>query len=89
MNTFGGGLIWSSDDDIKFTHVEKGYHTIDEYLPEEKLQHAVRHYGPEVLIFERPQMLLKDGEPAYLYAPSGYNIFGGESTVSYVLKFEE
>jgi hypothetical protein len=86
---FGGGLLWSSDDGIKFTNVEKGYHTVEEYVPAEKLQHAVRHYGPEVIKFERPQVLMKDGKPAYLYAPSGYNIFGGESTVSYVLKFQD
>jgi hypothetical protein len=89
MMEFGGGLLWSSDDGIKFTDVEKGYHTIDEYVPAEKLEHAERHYGPEVIKFERPQILMKDGKPAYLYAPSGYNIFGGGSTVSYVLKFEE
>lgn len=89
MIEFGGGLLWTSDDGIKFTHVEKGYHTIDEYVPAEKLEHAERHYGPEVIKFERPQILMKDGKPAYLFAPSGYNIFGGGSTVSYVLKLEE
>ena len=89
MITFGGGLLWSSDDGIKFTNVEKGYHTINQYVPNEKLKNAVRHYGPEVLKFERPQILMKEGKPAYLYAPSGYSIFGGKSTVSYVLRFEE
>ncbi|MCG8308353.1 MAG: glycoside hydrolase family protein [Cytophagales bacterium] len=89
MITFGGGLLWSSDDGIKFTNVEQGYHTIDHYVPSGKLEKAVRHYGPEVLKFERPQVLMKDGKPAYLYAPSGHHIFGGNSTVSYVLKFED
>lgn len=89
MITFGGGLLWSSDDGIKFTNVEKGYHTIDNYLPAERLKDAVCYYGPEVIKFERPQILIKSGKPAYMYAPSGYHIFGGESTVSYVLKFEE
>ena len=89
MITFGGGLLWSSDDGITFTSVEKGYHTINDYLPANKITNAKHHYGPEVLKFERPQILMKNGKPAYLYAPSGYNIFGGESTVSYVLRFEE
>ena len=89
MITFGGGLLWTSDDGIKFTSVEKGYHTIDEYVPADKLKNARRYYGPGVLKFERPQLLIKDGKPWYMYAPSGHHIFGGESTVSYVLKFEE
>ena len=89
MITFGGGLLWKSDDGMKFTNLEKGYHTIDDYLPASELKNAKRYYGPDVLKFERPQILMKDGKPAYLYAPSGHHIFGGSSTVSYVLKFME
>jgi len=38
---------------------------------------------------EGPQVLMIDKKPAYLYAPSGYRFFGGNSTASYVLEFEE
>ncbi|TKG95574.1 hypothetical protein EYV94_09045 [Puteibacter caeruleilacunae] len=89
MITRGGGLLWSSDDGMKFTHVEKGFDLIEKYVSKEKTSNAIRYYGPPRLKFERPQVLMKDGKPAYLYVPSGHHIFGGESTVSYVLKFEE
>lgn len=50
------------------------------------------HYGPanrEYSKFERPQVLLIDGSPAYLYVGSGHNIYGGDCTVSYVLRFKQ
>ena len=37
--------------------------------------------------FERPQILMIDGNPGYLYVASGSNIYGGDDTISYVLKF--
>ena len=45
-----------------------------------------RFYGPDDIKFERPQILLIAGKPVYMYTPSGHNIFGGDATVSYVLK---
>jgi len=36
--------------------------------------------------FERPKILTINEKPAYLYAPSGWNVLGGKRTVSYVLK---
>jgi hypothetical protein len=36
--------------------------------------------------FERPKVLCLDGRPAWLYAPSGWNVTGGQRTVSHVLK---
>ena len=67
---------------------EPGFDLIEAYVGKEKLKNAVQHYGGKIK-FERPQLLLIDGKPKYLYAPSGYNIFGGDSTVSYVLRFNE
>ena len=49
------------------------------------------HYGPknrEYAKFERPQLLLKNGTPDYMYVPSGINFYGDDCTVSYVLKFK-
>jgi len=87
----GGGILWTSEDGIHFDTYEKGFHRINDYT-EVNMKEAARHYGPggkEYAKFERPQLLLKDGKPAYLYVPSGVNIYGGECTVSYVLKFKE
>ncbi len=83
----GGGILWSSDDGIYFDEKEQGFYPAVKYLGKEKLKNARKHYGGKIVKFERPQVLMIDNKPAYLYAPSGYHFFGGESTVSYVLKF--
>ncbi len=83
----GGGLLWKSANGIRFKEVEQGFYPAVKYLGRERLTNASRHYGGEIIKFERPQVLMLDGEPAYLYAPSGHHFFGKESTASYVLKF--
>ncbi|MDN5202260.1 glycoside hydrolase family protein [Fulvivirgaceae bacterium BMA10] len=83
----GGGLIWSSNDGINFEAPKKAFHLIKDYLPEGELPKNLSfHYGGTVGKFERPQVLMENGRPAYLYAPSGTNIYGGNGTISYVLK---
>ena len=81
----GGGILWKSEDGIHFTEKEQGYFPFSKYIPKENRKKAKQHYGSMIKL-ERPQVLMLDGRPAYLYAPSGYNIYGGESTISYVLK---
>jgi len=83
----GAGILWKSDDGISFNDKEQGFYPAVKYLGKEKLNKAAKHYGGNIIKFERPQVLMIDEEPAYLYAPSGHHFFGGESTVSYVLKF--
>jgi len=84
----GGGLLWKSDDGIRFDEVEQGFYPVVKYLGRDKLKMASKHYGGDIIKFERPQVLLINGEPAYLYAPSGYHFFGKASTASYILKFK-
>ncbi|WP_200974800.1 glycoside hydrolase family protein [Echinicola sp. 20G] len=87
----GGGLLWLSDDGITFEKYEKGFHRINAYLPIDMSKVAV-HYGPKnrpYAKFERPQLLMVEGKPQYLYLPSGTNVFGGDYTVSYILKSKE
>ena len=87
----GGGILWLSDDGINFNEYKKGFHRMDDYTYVDKQKKTV-HYGPENIgysKFERPQLLLIDGEPKYLYVSSGHNIYGGNSPVSYVLKLKE
>ncbi len=87
----GGGILWTSKDGIHFDTYEKGFHRINDYTNVDMKKVAV-HYGPKnrkYAKFERPQVLLKDGKPWYLYVPSGTNIYGGACTVSYVLKFKK
>jgi hypothetical protein len=87
----GGGLLWTSDDGIKFDTYEKGFHRINDYVQVDMSKVAV-HYGPKdrtYAKFERPQILLINENPAYLYVPSGTNIFGGPSPISYLLKYKD
>ena len=40
--------------------------------------------------FERPQILLNgDGEPEYLYCPSGVALDGSDGTKCYLLRYKE
>lgn len=86
----GSCILWTSEDGIHFNDYEKGYHRINHYTDIDMKQVAV-HYGPQNRVYaksERPQLLFKDGKPDYMYVPSGTNIFGGNCTVNYVLKFK-
>jgi len=82
----GGGILWSSDDGLSFPDKQKGFHLVGDYLPEGYPAKPRRYYGGQAK-FERPQVLVLDGEPAYLYLPSGTQIEGLSGTTSYVLKF--
>lgn len=87
----GGGILWTSEDGIRFDNYKKGFHRINRYT-DFNMEDVAVHYGPtdsSYAKFERPQILLKDGNPWYLYAPSGSNIYGGDFTVSYVLKYSK
>ncbi len=91
----GGGILWTSEDGIKFEEYEKGLHRIADYNNGTDYTNALKpriHYGPASQQFakpERPQILLIDGEPGYLYVGSGHNIYGGDCTISYILKFNK
>jgi len=87
----GGGMLWTSADGYTFDTYEQGFKHINEYTDVDMDQVKV-HYGPQsrkYAKFERPQMLIIDGSPAYLYLPSGTNIYGGDCTISYILKVKE
>ena len=90
----GGGILWTSEDGIHFNDYEKGMHRITDYNGGKDYTDAVSpaiHYGSRSQQYskpERPQILFKDGKPKYLYVGSGHNIYGGDCTISYVLKFK-
>jgi hypothetical protein len=86
----GGGLLWTSDDGIKFTSVEKGFHRLSDCVEVDLKKSSVLYGSKSVNYarFERPQVLLINGKPAYLYVASGTNIYGQDHTVNFVLKFK-
>jgi len=85
----GGGLLWESNDGLHFDLAEQAFYPVEKYLGKKKLRKARKHYGGNTIKFERPQLLLIDGEPAYLYVTSGHHFFGKESTASYAMRFKK
>ena len=83
----GGGILWKSTNGIDFDEYESGFHVFPSYLPNGKTIKFKQNYGPAPK-FERPQVLMKDGQPAYLFVPSGANMHGGDETLVHVLKYE-
>ncbi|MEM9424228.1 MAG: hypothetical protein AAF975_05515, partial [Spirochaetota bacterium] len=47
-----------------------------------------RHRGRSNRL-ERPQVLVQNGKPTYVYMASGINIYGGKGTISYVFRLRE
>ena len=83
----GGGTLWKSKDGKTFNIEDAtiGYDRLPKYFKAYDEKKAVKIYGADPKL-ERPKVLMINDEPAYLYGPSGWNIFGGERSVSYVLK---
>ncbi len=83
----GGGILWRSDTptDFKLANAEIGFFKTTNYAKGVDLTKARKLYGPEFK-FERPGILMMDGQPAYFYGPSGFNLSGGDTTESYVMK---
>ena len=83
----GGGALWVSDDGVHFNPewTQLGFDLIPRYYAGYEPDRVKRVYGGDPK-FERPKVLCLDGKPAWLYAPSGWNVTGGRRTVSHVLR---
>lgn len=86
----GGGILWSSDDWSRFNinNTELAYNTIPGYFTNYNRKKATKIYGNSPK-FERPKILMIDGEPSYLFAPSGWNVEGESRSVCYILKIRK
>ena len=73
-----------------FEHYEKGFHRISDYTKVDPNKKVVTQGPTEYNKGERPQLLLVDEKPKYLYLESGANIYGNHNgSISYVLRFKE
>jgi alpha-L-fucosidase 2 len=86
----GGGALWVSDDGVRFRPewTQLGFDRIPAYYSGYQEGRVKKIYGNRDPKLERPQMLMIDGRPAYLYATAGFNVTGGERTVLHVLKVD-
>lgn len=83
----GGGILWQSSTGFNFStkDAQLGYGLIPSYKTDYDETKIHKIYGGDPK-FERPKVLFIKGKPAYFFAPSGWNIDGGERSVGYILK---
>ena len=83
----GAGLLWISDrpDRFKLSDAEIGFLYSTNYTKQVDLSKVRKLYGRDFK-FERPGILMLQGKPAYFYGASGFNLNGGETPESYVMK---
>jgi len=81
-----GGLLLSSEDGLHFDYHAgvKGFGPMSDYVPPERIPPQAPDMPSDC--FERPQLLLTDGTPTHLYAPSGANMNGGRGTCCYLFE---
>lgn len=82
------GLLWSSEDGIKFSDKPKlGYGRIDSYIPIDKVNEGTRFRGGRL---ERPQLLMQNGKPTHLFVASGGNVNeGADGACSYIFRIKK
>ena len=77
------GLLWESDDGIMFNDPVPGYYGVNHYLPNHNVNHIARSGQ-----FERPQLLINNGTPRYLFTAAPFNTEGRAVTCTYVFRIE-
>ena len=85
-NKAKAGYLWSSNDGLDFSSPIMGFDVMQKYIDPTVVKAATNFRGRK---FERPQILMKDGKPSWLYVASGGNINQGNGSCSYVLKISE
>ncbi len=84
----GGGLHWQSKDGLDFGAPTQAFHRLDHYIKRSDYPKARRIYGPGIWKCERPQLLVEDGIPRYLYAPSGISLDGDPATEAHIFEIK-
>lgn len=85
----GGGILWQSETGFKFSlaDAQVGYKRIPDYNEAYDADKVTKIYGGDPK-FERPKVLFINDQPAYFFAPSGWNVLGGERSIGYILKIK-
>ncbi len=82
----GGGLLWTSADGLSFEPEPlKAFHHFKRHYYADRATKNLRHHYTSQFKFERPQLLMVDGEPEFLFVPSGTATDGSDGTNNYML----
>ncbi|HBQ64556.1 MAG TPA: hypothetical protein DD727_06480, partial [Clostridiales bacterium] len=81
-----GGLLFESADGMHFNDVKAGFDTLAGYAGSGIKTEHVPGKPNLVYGFERPQILMRDGRPAYLYVTTRVNFMTEDSSVTDVVK---
>lgn len=83
-----GGLLWKSDDGFTFSakETQRAFESLVSYTGQEALAGAHKYRGSLKGQLERPQLLIQNGKPTYLYVATGINPNQGFGSSSYVFK---
>ncbi|WP_372809011.1 glycoside hydrolase family protein [Pontiella sp.] len=92
----GGGLLWTSADGFWFPKddVELSFEPLSHYVGTKELEAGTKYRPPAKVKdysgrLERPQILMKDGEPAYVYMATGISTRDGYGSCSHVFKMKK
>jgi hypothetical protein len=82
----GEGMLWVSEDGLKFDYKDSffGYDYLEGFIGKEGTSKLIRYRGGKEGWLERPQVLLIDGKPEYLYLVSALGLptpYGSTSRV--------
>lgn len=77
------GILWESEDGYAFK-AKPGYHDAMEYFPPDVKKKARPIWRRGEL--ERPQVLMIDGQPAYIYLAAGMSLNDKDNSICFVYK---
>jgi hypothetical protein len=87
----GGGLLWISEDGLKFSPEPlSGFHNFERFYLDGHIPETANVRYTRKVKFERPQLLMDaNNEPEYLYCPCGVALDGSDGTNCHVLKYQK
>lgn len=92
----GGGLLWNSADGFWFPkeNVELSFKPLAHYVGTEDLKNGTKYRPPAKVKdysgrLERPQILMMDGKPAYVYMATGISTRDGYGSCSHVFRMKK